>query len=53
MFSTFSWILFSDFLVPLGAALEALKVLVDEERDIEHLEVHPLVLTKAKYEKEL
>ena len=51
--STFSWILLSDSLVPLGAAFEALEVVDDEEQDIEHLDVHQLVLIKGKHEKEL
>ena len=51
--STFSSILLSDSLVPLGAAFEALEVVDDEEQDIEHLDVHQLVLIKGKYEKEL
>ena len=51
--STFSWILLSDSLVPLGAAYEALEVVDDEELGIEHLDVHQLVLIKGKDEKEL
>ena len=51
--STFSWILSSDSLVPLGAAFEALEVVDDEEQDIEHLDVHQLVLIKGKNEREL
>ena len=51
--STFSWILLSDSLVPLGAAFEALEVVDDEEQDIEHLDVHQLVLIKGKNEREL
>ena len=43
----------SDSLVPLGAAFEALEVVDDEEQDIEHLDVHQLVLIKGKHEKEL
>ena len=50
--STFSSILLSDSLVPLGAAFEALEVVDDEEQDIEHLDVHQLVL-RGKHKKEL